>query len=95
MDYFKMNLQVGLHPNLDLHSKAHPNHLLVSLKWPYMWVLCLMLGFHLKSSKSHMDNFEMNLNVGTTFKVRYSYNFAIPTNIYTSLTRNLLMCLIM
>jgi hypothetical protein len=47
-----------------------------------MWVLHLALGFHLKLFKSPMGYFEMNLSMGIAFRVKYSYNFAIPTHIF-------------
>jgi hypothetical protein len=41
-----------------------------------MWVLHLELGLQLKLLESPMGYIEMNLNMGITFKARYSYNFA-------------------
>ncbi len=48
-----------------------------------MWVLCLELGLHIKLTKSPMGYFETNLNMGITFKAKYSYNFAIFAHILT------------
>jgi hypothetical protein len=36
-----------------------------------------------------MGYIEMNLNIGTAFRARYSYNFAIPTHILFAPTKNL------
>jgi len=33
------------------------------------------------SPKSPMGYIEMNLNMGIAFRVRYSYNFAIPAHV--------------
>jgi hypothetical protein len=46
-----------------------------------MWVLHVGLGLHLRLPKSLMSYVEKNLNMGITFKAKYSYNFAIPTHI--------------
>ncbi len=48
-----------------------------------MWVLCLKSNMHLfKLHKSPMGYIETNLNMGTTFRARYSYNFVIPTHVF-------------
>jgi hypothetical protein len=39
-----------------------------------MPVLYLGLGLHLRLPKSPMGYIEMNLNIGITFRARYSYN---------------------
>jgi hypothetical protein len=46
-----------------------------------MWVLHLGLIIHLQLFKSLMAYIETNLNMGITFRARYSYNLAIPTHI--------------
>ncbi len=39
------------------------------------------LGLQVRLLKSPMGYIEMNLNMNITFKVKYSYNFAIPTHV--------------
>jgi hypothetical protein len=46
-----------------------------------MSILHLRLGLQLKLLKSPMGYIEMNLNMGITFKVKYSYNFALRTHV--------------
>jgi len=83
-----MNLHVNIAYRFWFSFKGHPNYILVISKWPYMWVLRLRLGFvfwvlglQLKLSKSPMGYIEMNLNMGITFRAKYSYNFALPTHV--------------
>ncbi len=68
MDCFKMNLHVNVAYKLGFSLKGHPNYILVILKSPYMWVLHLKLGLHLKLSKSLKGYIETNLNMGSAFK---------------------------
>jgi len=71
-----------LHLGLNFIQR-HPNYILGILKQPYMWVLHLRLGLHLKLLKSFMGYFEMNLNMAIAFRARYSYNFAIHAHVLT------------
>jgi len=82
MDYFKMNLHASIAYRFWFSLKGYPNYTLVISKWPYMWVLHLGLGLHLRLYKSHMGYIETNLNTSSAFKARYSYNFAIPTHVF-------------
>jgi len=82
MDYFKMNLHANIAYRLWFSLKGQPNYILVISKWPYMWVLHLGLGLHLKLFKSPMSYIKTNLNMGTVFKARYSYNFAILAHVF-------------
>jgi hypothetical protein len=50
---------------------VHPNYILDISKQPYMWVLHLKFGFHLRLHKSIMGYFKMNLNMVIAFRVRY------------------------
>jgi len=68
MDYFKMNLHVGIAYKLWLSSKGHSNYILVISKLPYMWELHLGLGLHLRLLKSPNSYIETNLNMGIAFK---------------------------
>ncbi len=81
-DYFKMNLHASIAYRLWFSLKGHPKYILIILKWPYMWVLHLRLGLHLKWPKSHM---------GVAFRAKYSYNFAILPN---SKPKLLTLCII-
>jgi hypothetical protein len=81
MDYLKMNLHAIIAYRFWFSLKGHPNYILIISKWPYMWVLHLRLGLHLKLPKSLVDYIKTNLNMGIAFRAKYSYNFAIPTNI--------------
>jgi hypothetical protein len=47
-----------------------------------MWVLHLGLGLQLMLLKSPMGYIEMNLNMVTTFRAKYSYNFAIYAHVF-------------
>ncbi len=63
MDYFKMNLHVGI-TSRPWFSIFYTNYILVIAKGFYMWVLHLRLVLYLRLPKSHMDYFRMNLHVG-------------------------------
>ncbi len=58
--------------------KGHPNHILVILKWPDMWVLHLGLGLHLKLPKSPKGYIEMNLNMGIAFRETQKKVYLLP-----------------
>jgi hypothetical protein len=45
--------------------------------------IAFKVGHLLKMPKSPMGYFETNLNMAIAFRARYSYNFAIPTHIFT------------
>jgi len=68
MDYFKMNSHAGIAYKLWFSLKGHPNYTFVISKWPYMWVLHLGLGLHLKLPKSFKGYIQTNLNMGISFR---------------------------
>jgi hypothetical protein len=68
MDYFKMNLHVGIANKLWVSLKGHSNYILVISKWLYMWELHLGLGLHFRLPKSPNGYIETNLNTGITFR---------------------------
>jgi hypothetical protein len=82
MDYFGMNLHASIAYKFWFSFNGHTNYILVISKWPYMWVLHLKLGLHLKSPKSLMGYIGTNLNIGIAFSVKHSYNFVIPTHVF-------------
>jgi hypothetical protein len=81
MDHFEMNLHASIAYRFWSSFKGHPNYILIILKWVYMSVLHLRLGLHLKLPKSPMGYIKTDSNMGITFRVRYSYNFAIPAHV--------------
>ncbi len=88
MDYFKMNLHVSITYRLWFSLKGHPNYIMVISKWPYMWVLHLGLGLHLRLPKTLMDYIKMDLNMGIAFRAKYLYDFAIPAHILIFINLN-------
>jgi hypothetical protein len=68
MDYFKMKLHAGIAWKFWISLKGHLNYILIILKWPYMWVLHLGLGLHLRLFKSLKGYIETNLNMGIAFR---------------------------
>jgi len=78
MDYFKMNLHVSIAYKLWISLKCHPNYILVISKRPYMWVLQLRLGLHLRLPKSLKGYIKTNLNMGIAFKKHKKYIYLLP-----------------
>jgi hypothetical protein len=72
-----MNLHVGIAYKLWFSLKGHLNYILVILKWPYMWVLHLGLGLHLRLPKSPKGYIKMNLNIGIAFKETQKIDISI------------------
>jgi hypothetical protein len=78
MNYFKMNSYASIAYKFWFSLKGHPNYILIILKWPYMWVLHLRLGLHLKLPKSLKGYIKTNLNMGIALMKHKKYIYILP-----------------
>jgi len=81
MDCFKMNLHASIAYMLWFSLKGHPNYILVISKWPYVWVLHLGLGLHLRLFKSPMGKWKriwiwvLHLGLGINIILQYLHTY--------------------
>jgi len=84
MDYFSMNLHVGITSrpwsSFKGAPKLHIGYFKVTLNVGITFKVALSLQV---LPYSPMGYFEMNLNMAIAFRVKDSYNFAISTHILT------------
>jgi hypothetical protein len=84
MDYFNMNLHVGIAyrpwSSFKGAPKLHIGYFKATLNMGITFKVALSLQI---LPYSPMGYFEMNLNMAIAFRVKVSYNFAISTHVLT------------
>ncbi len=84
MDYFNMNLHVGIAFRPWSSFKGPPKLHIGYFKGTLHVGIAFKVALSLQVlPKSPMGYFEMNLNIIITFRIKVSYNFAISTHVFT------------